>query len=363
MSSTSRFWSRVRLRRARERLTTQDSHVVCNGTTHILTCSHAVTLNTRACSTSCHRPQFGTKTRHHHRCPICAFEAEEAGLLGEVAFIQNSRNRLEALRSNYLNPLSAQTLEPIEDLLNEQEANLQFSVNRALWLLYIREGESGVRRQQAARELEETETLERRYIQLMRREWYREYTTYEEEMRQSINQLAATGSTLVIERIIIHSENIISSHTINATDAITREGLDLIDLEHSRIRAEFAQERLRYLRSAMAEGEAVAANRSQRDQAAERPRRVAFLNAQIAMREIRLNRQLGLMQIPTAMGAAEQVIGDSGLHDGLRTEMEEWQDEVERLQEEGLGEPGEQDGLWEPGEQDTEPDTEPEEDF
>ena len=341
----------VRLRRARLRLTSLDNRVVCSGTTHILTCFHAVTLNTRACSTSCHGPQFSTKVQRPRRCPICAFKEEGARLLSEVVFIHDSRNRLQALRSNYVNPPSAQTLELIEDQLGDREAELQHSVNRALWLLYIREGESGVRRQQAARELEEAEMLERQYIQLMRREWYREYTTSEEETRQSINRLAATGSTLVIERVILHSENIISSHTVNTTDARRREVLDLVDLERSRIGAEFALERLQYLRSAMAKAEAVVANRAQRDRAAERPRRVAFLNAQIAMREIRLQRQLDMIPIPIAMGDAEQAMADSELYDGLRTEMEEWQDEVERLQEEGLGEPEEEEGLGEPEEE------------
>lgn len=326
--------SQSRADRARALLNARDNRL-CNGTTHVLTCSHSVTLGTRACSTNCCRPQFGNKARRPHVCSICAFTTDEDRLLQEVAAIHNLRFQLEALRSDYYtNPVSSRSVEDVEDLISERETNLQFTVNRNLWLLYIREGEEGVRSQQAARELEEAETLERRYVQVMRREWYSERAASAEEQGQRIDDMAATGDRSGIQALIDDTQGILQHNDTRPRFA------DLIDEEQARLDVEFAHERLPTLRAAMTVAEALDPREAERHRAAERRRTVERLEFQLAMSVTRLRELRAMAETPTGFAALAQWEVNQDITNTL--------DAINALRAAGLGDPSEQD--TEPGE-------------
>lgn len=244
----------------------------CEGRTHTLICCHSVTLNTRACSASCRRPQFGNKARHPYDCPICASKTEEEKLLEEVAAIHDMRDQLEALRSDFTNPLSSRDIEHIDDQIFQSELSLQLTVSQSLWSLYAHSGEEGVRNQQAAQELEETEKLERRYVQLMRREWYVQKAALEEEHRREINELAAKGYVSEIQAVITEAQEIIAEGP---------QGEDLISREQSRLSIEFAHESLQHLHAALTVAEAVDPVKAKRQMVAERRVKVERLEAQL----------------------------------------------------------------------------------
>lgn len=317
--------------RTRTLLNDQDNRP-CDGTTHTLTCFHSVTLNTRACSTSCRRPQFGNKARHPHVCPICTFKSEEEKLLEEVAAIHDMRNQLEAVRSDYTNPHSSREVDYLDDLIFQSEMNLQLSVSRSLWSLYARAGEEGVRNQQAARELEEAETLERRYIQLMRREWYVRKAAAEERQRQKVLELAARGYVSEIQDMISLAQQIIAQGI---------HGGNLISQEHSRIDVESAHERLQTLRAALTVAEAHDPVDAERHRAAERRKELEELESQLEMSGPALERWRDAVENPTGNASEDewaQIEYDYAL--GVRREYLE---DIEELRALGLGDPTEQD--------------------
>ena len=270
-------------------------------------------------------------------CPICAYKTDEERLLQEVTEIRDSRDQLAALRSNYTNPLSSRDIEVIEDQIVERETNLQFTVNRALWSLYRRDGEEGVRSQQAAREVEEAERLERTYIQVMRREWYSQRFASEETVREQINDDVAAGSIFGIQRLIDEAQTVIRRHETGP------RGEDLVAEERDRLDAEFARERLQVLHAGMAEIETADPSETEIHRAAARRRTVEGLEIRIALREWTLAGWWGSTGSRTGHSRAY-----CDRYDGLLRDMVGWQNEVDRLRAEGLGDPMEQD--IEPGE-------------
>lgn len=321
---------------ARSLLNDQDNRP-CDGTTHTLTCFHSITLNTRACSTSCRRPQFGNKARHPHVCPICTFKSEEEKLLEEVAAIHDMRNQLEAVRSDYTNPHSSREVDYLDDLIFQSKMNLQRSVSRSLWSLYARAGEEGVRNQQAARELEEAETFERRYIQLMRREWYVTKADAEERQRQRVLGLAAKGYVSEIQAIISLNEQIIAQGI---------HGGNLISREQCRLDVESAHERLQTLRPALAVAEAHDPVDTERHRAAERRERVEELESELESGGPALEHLRDAVENPSGDAIADEW-AEIEYSDAL-AERVHHQEEIEQLRALGLGDPTEHD--TEPGE-------------
>lgn len=245
------------------------------------------------------------------------------------------RTQLARIRNFHIPPPSINNIEVIEDRISEREISLQFAVSRPLWLLYSREGVAGVKAQKEARELEELLTIERRYIRLMRAEWYRQRVRYNEMVGEHIRLLVQTRQVHQLEMMIIYHRDLIRNHVDRARNA-TRT--DLCVEEQARLDVEFARERLTTLLAAVVEARSLDPDWKARRDETERRRRVEILEFHIGVRE----ESLAEWRQAEEARHGEYAFQDSSHrqeYDMAQRELASWRAQVERLHTLGLGDP------------------------